>query len=336
MNSRSIVRKKLLEVLKVEDYVLQSHLHKSLKISRSRVSEVLSELEHEGLIARIKMGNQYLVKLLKFPIKEEKLKALKIGIIWSSEYPFLSIFVKKAKEKLDVIITPIIFTNSIQATKALVLGDVDLALSPIITQLYFHAIFKNFKIIGGGAYGGCKVLVKDSISLNNLYSSELSTMDLIRCLAIEENILPQNLTTYYFRSPEELINASLRGMVKYAIVWHPIYKKLEVYGYRELLKGEELELQYCCTLAASNSIPVDLRKSLAELYRRSLEEYIKSPEAWIDWYALITGIPKDVLVSGTKEYKINPYLDESQIIKYVNKASIRIPEVSSIVRGALN
>ncbi|MCS7097718.1 MAG: GntR family transcriptional regulator [Candidatus Methanomethyliaceae archaeon] len=336
MSSRSIVRKKLLEILKIGDYVPQSHLHKSLKISRSRVSEILSELEREGLVTRIKMGNQYLIKLLDSPIKEEKLRDLKIGIVWSSEYPFLSTFAKRVKEKLNIIITPIVFTNSIQATKALVLRDVDLALTPTITQLYFYAIFKNFKIIGGGAYGGCKVLVKDSIPLNNLYSSELSTMDLVRFLAIREKILPQNLNTWYFRNPGELINASSRGLVKYAIVWHPIYKKLESYGYRELLRGEELELQYCCTLAASNSIPIDLRKSLAELYRSSLEEYVKAPENWMDWYAIRTGIPRDVLMNGVKEYKINPYLDENQIINYASKASIKIPDVNSIVSAALN
>lgn len=68
MPPRSIVREKLLEALRMSagELVPQSYLHKSLKISRSRVSEILDELEREGLISRVKVGNQYLVKLLDF------------------------------------------------------------------------------------------------------------------------------------------------------------------------------------------------------------------------------------------------------------------------------
>lgn len=60
-----------------------------------------------------------------------------MGLVWSSEYPFLTIFAKKVKEKLNAIIKTVVFTSSIQATRALVLGDLELALTPAITQIHF-------------------------------------------------------------------------------------------------------------------------------------------------------------------------------------------------------
>ncbi|MGC8975232.1 MAG: DUF7343 domain-containing protein [Thermoprotei archaeon] len=334
MPPRSRVREKVLEALKMRagDLVPQSYLHKSLKTSRSRVSEVLSELEREGLIARVKVGSQYLVKLLDFSRElVSEPRVLHVGIVWSSEYPFLSLFAKRVKEKLNAVVKISVFTSSIQATKALVLGDLELALTPVITQLHFYVAFKNFKIVGGGAYGGSKVLVKDVVSAHTTYSSELSTMDLVRSLTVREGIIPADTLTKYFRSPEEIFKAASAGSVKYAVVWHPIYRRLEEMGYREVLRSEELDVMYCCTLAASNTVPREVRRVLSRLYRESLEEYMKSPERWVEWYALQVGIPREVVADSLREYKVNPSLSRAELQRYASRVPIEIPSLNTLL-----
>ncbi|MEO3993947.1 MAG: hypothetical protein QN229_06575 [Desulfurococcaceae archaeon TW002] len=338
MPSRSRVREKVLEALRMRtgELVPQSYLHKSLRTSKSRVSEILSELEREGLVTRVKVGNQYLVKLLDFSSEPTgNLKTLRVGVVWSSEYPFLSVFAKRVKEELNTVIKISVFTSSIQATKALVLGDLELALTPTVTQLYFYAAFKNFKIIGGGAYGGSKVLVKDSVNLHTTYSSELSTMDLVRSLTMREGIIPSDTLTKYFKSPEEILKAAYTGVAKYVVVWHPIYKKLEEIGYREVLRSEELGVMYCCTLAASNTVPKEMRQMLGKVYRESLEEYRKAPEKWVEWYALQVGIPRDLIADSLREYKVNPFLSKTELYKYASKIPIEIPSINTLLNEIL-
>jgi predicted transcriptional regulator len=338
MPPRSVVREKVLEALRMGagELVPQSYIHKSLKISRSRVSEILGELEREGLISRVKVGNQYLIKLLDFRGEPpSRLRVFRVGLVWSSEYPFLTIFAKKVKEELNAIIKTVVFTSSIQATKALVLGDLELALTPTITQLHFYSAFKNFRIIGGGAYGGSKVLVKDSASAHTTYSSELSTMDLVRSLSMREGIIPADTLTRYFRSPEEILKAISAEAVKYAVVWHPIYRRLERAGYREVLRSEDLEVMYCCTLAASTVVPEETRRVLSKVYRESLEEYRKAPERWVDWYSLQVGIPRDVVLDGVREYKVNPVLNKVELRKYAGKIPVEIPSADTVLNEVL-
>jgi predicted transcriptional regulator len=338
MPPRSVVREKVLEALRMGagELVPQSYIHKSLKISRSRVSEILGELEREGLISRVKVGNQYLIKLLDFRGEPpSRLRVFHVGLVWSSEYPFLTIFAKKVKEELNAIIKIVVFTSSIQATKALVLGDLELALTPTITQLHFYSAFKNFRIIGGGAYGGSKVLVKDSASAHTTYSSELSTMDLVRSLSMREGIIPADTLTRYFRSPEEILKAISAEAVKYAVVWHPIYRRLERAGYREVLRSEDLEVMYCCTLAASTVVPEETRRVLSKVYRESLEEYRKAPERWVDWYSLQVGIPRDVVLDGVREYKVNPVLNKVELRKYAGKIPVEIPSADTVLNEVL-
>lgn len=338
MPPRSRVREKVLEALRARagELIPQSYLHKSLETSRSRVSEILSELEREGLVTRVRVGSQYLVKLLDFSSEPaSKLKILRVGIVWSSEYPFLSLFAKKVKEELNTLIKISVFASSTQATKALVLGDLELALSPTITQLHFYSAFKNFKIIGGGAYGGSKVLVKDSVNTYTAYSSELSTMDLVRSLTMKEGIIPADTPTKYFRSPEEILKAAYTGVAKYAVVWHPIYRRLEEIGYREVLRSEELGVTYCCTLAASNVVPRETRRALSRIYRESLEEYMKAPEKWVEWYALQVGIPRDTIVDGLREYKVNSSLSKAELYRYASRIPVEVPSISAILDEVL-
>lgn len=322
--------------MRAGELIPQSYLHKSLETSRSRISEILSELEREGLVTRVRVGNQYLVKLLDFSSESiSKPKILRVGIVWSSEYPFLSLFAKKAKEELGIDIKISVFASSTQATRALVLGDLELALSPAITQLYFYSAFRNFKLIGGGAYGGSKVLVRDSVDAYTVYSSELSTMDLVRSLVMKKEIIPADASTKYFRNPEEILKAAYAGTARYAVVWHPIYRMLEEIGYREVLRSEELGVTYCCTLAASNVVPRETRRALSRIYRESLEEYVKAPEKWVEWYALQAGIQRDVIVDGLREYRVNPSLSKAELYRYASRIPVEVPNISAILDEVL-
>ena len=102
MPKKSIIREKLLKLLSEGGEVPQSLLPRLLNASKSRISEVLKILDAEGLIIKKKIGNQYLISLKKeyqISLKKEWRKVLRIAVVWSSEYPFLTTFAKKLSER---------------------------------------------------------------------------------------------------------------------------------------------------------------------------------------------------------------------------------------------
>ncbi|MEM1858107.1 MAG: MarR family transcriptional regulator, partial [Desulfurococcaceae archaeon] len=97
---KSRVRERVIELLSEFEgkYIPQSYIHRSLKVSKSRVSEVLRELEKEGLIQRVSVGRVNIVHIMpgafRGAIERAKARELKLGIVYSSEYLFLGFFVK--------------------------------------------------------------------------------------------------------------------------------------------------------------------------------------------------------------------------------------------------
>lgn len=112
----------------------QSELRELTKLSKSRLSEILSELEKEGLITRQRiMGKNLNVSLNN---------SLRIGIIEAAEYPFIIPFYKMVKNagfntELRV------YSDGVSLTRDLVLGKLDVGMSPVVTQLFL----KIFSII---------------------------------------------------------------------------------------------------------------------------------------------------------------------------------------------
>jgi len=66
---------------------LQSSIYRALDVSKSRVSEVLKDLEERNIIRRERIGKNYVVSLNSY-IRESG-NLLKIGIIRSSEYGYI-------------------------------------------------------------------------------------------------------------------------------------------------------------------------------------------------------------------------------------------------------
>ncbi len=329
----SLVKYEILKLLSEHpEGVLQSRIHKVLKISKSRVSEVLHELELQGMIARIKIGNQYLIKPKVITRKSGREKLIKLGIIWSSEYVFIAPFIKMVEELLNYGVEVVIYPNALVATWALVRNELDLALTPLITQLYAFALTKSLRIIGGGAYGGALIMYNPNSLRNIVISSELSTMDLCRSIAIKEGIIEAS-DTEYFSNPYDVSSLTVKENVKYVIAWHPLTDELLNLGLKAMASCSDLDINYCCTLAASASMDYDLMMKLSQIYLRALEVYSDEPRKWINWYSIKVGINPEVLARGISYYGLNPYIDKKTLSRLISRAQISMPDPSSLLKA---
>lgn len=321
---KSKLREKILELLSLHQgsYIPQSYIHRALGVSKSRVSEILSELEKEGLINRVVVGRN---KLIYIPpgITEKNIvfneKILRLGIVYSSEYLFLQSLVKKLERKgFRVEITP--FRDGLKLTRALGEGLIDIALSPLPSQLYLYPAYRNYTIILAGLKGGFRVL-----SLGGegpIYSSMITTMDYTRHLLITEELIPASKTVYYDDPYALLKKKNNRG---YVVTWHPVYLELESKGFKPIITPSDIDIHFCCTLAISNKLDERTRHTIASIYLSSIEEYRRNPEKGLEYYSLVTGIHSSILKSAVEEYRVAEDLDLKTVDEITGNFAPLIP-----------
>ncbi len=332
------LKHRVLELLRSNpDGIPQSYLVKALKVSKSHLSVVLRELESMGLIYRVRVGNMYIVKpvqIQKEIVSRDNLKRLKLGIVWSSEYPFIALFVKKLRDLLGIHVDVIVYPNALQTTYALIRGEVDTALSPLITQLYAYTISRAFYIVGAGAYGGAAIFEVDT-DVDVVISSETSTMDVCRAIAIEKGYIDVSETRYFYE-PEEAIRIINRKRARYAVLWSPLTHRARLVSKREIVRCDEFEeLRHCCTYAISKTIPIDIIERIAKIYRDSIEEFTKSPEKTFEWYSAITGIDVDILKRSVNEYGYRSDIDMKSVRKLISTLGMSVPQEHVVLEAIL-
>ncbi len=274
-----------------EEGILQSEIHEKLGLSKSTVSEILSWLEDENEVVRRKVsGRSYRVWLSKYsPEPVEGL--LRVGILKASEYPK----VVAAAEKVNAILR--VYDSSIDLTKDLVHGHVDIAASPFVTQAFFGVLMKTIKIVRKVAMNGSGIVLSGSKS-NWWGCSEFSTMERNLRRYMETKGLRGNIR--YFRSPESMIDSleELKGIA----IWEPYFTMME--NYRKEPFNEVLGDFICCTLAvnvAFSEINYDLRDKFLSEFDRA-----KAGKREAEMLSELIGFPADVIRRSFESYIFNP------------------------------
>ena len=109
--------------------VPQSYIHRALNTSKSRISEVLNQLEKEGLITRTNIGRSNIVYVKPGLVETEtrvESRILRLGIVYSSEYLFLGYFVKFLQRKYGIHVNVEVYRDGFDTTRAITNGQVDL------------------------------------------------------------------------------------------------------------------------------------------------------------------------------------------------------------------
>ncbi len=322
MNS---IRNRVLELLRSYQglSIPQSHLYRALGVSKSRISEVLNELESEGLISRTSVGRSKIIYVhpgISERVVEVEGKLLRIGLVYSSEYLFLGGLVKRLKDK-GFSVEIVVYGSGLKATRALAEGAVHLALSPLVGQLYLYPVYKTYRIVLAGLKGGFRVLYKEGSS--NVYSSIISTMDYARYQALNRRLIEVSKTIYY-KDKENLRKALKKG--GYVVTWHPLYLELERKGFQTLYTPQDLEeVDFCCTLAVTTTLNEKTRTTIEKIYLEVLEEYQHRPDKYLEYYSAITGVDTLLLKQAVKEYTIAQDLNIKTVDKIITTYTQRIP-----------
>lgn len=295
-----------------EEGILQSQISTLTGLSKSTVSETLSALEEKKEIVRKKVsGKSFRVWLVKYSPEPVKGVA-RVGILRASEYPR----VIRASKKLNAHIR--VYGSSIELTKDLVHGIVDIAASPFITQAFFGILMKNITIVRKVAMNGSG-LVFSGIESDYWGCSEFSTME--RNLRKYNELKGLKGKIRYFRSPESMIKSL--GELKAIAIWEPYFTMLE--GKKELF-SEQLGDYLCCTLAVSNSF-LEQNSDLLEIF---LKEFDRAKVGGKDGEVLaeLIGFPANIVVKSFENYDFYP----EQEFKREELEELRFGGLEGIIR----
>ncbi|MUM64010.1 MarR family transcriptional regulator [Acidianus infernus] len=295
-------RDRILSILKERGSLPQTELVKISGMSKSRVSEILNELEKEGIIFRKQLVGKNLIVSLN------KTKFLRLGIINAAEYPFIIPFIKKLREK-GVEVEVKIYDNGLQVTKDLVLGKIDMGFSPVISQIIFSKIF-DIKIIAGGAKGGAGI-VGESCNIGSTVMSSMETWTLAEVR--NANIIP-------FNSPQELVKNFETRKVPAIAIWEPYLSILESKGHKVT---HVFEPNHCCTLAIRSSLEDE--EKIKEIYEDAFSWFLSSKDRWISDYSNLLGEDYNIMKKASERYYFDSYLDLKEVYKNLKKMNIYIP-----------
>ncbi|MEM1593412.1 MAG: winged helix-turn-helix transcriptional regulator [Archaeoglobaceae archaeon] len=278
-----------LELVK-EKGILQSEIAKTLNLSKSTVSDILSELEEKKLIVREEISQKsYRVWLAKYyPGAIEGM--VRVGILKASEYGK----VVYAGEKVGAIFK--VYKNALEATKDLVHGVTDIVASPFITQAFFGVLMKNLKIFRVVAMNGSGVVFSNG---RRFGCSEFSTME--RILRKYLRVRDLNEEIKFFDSPEEMISElkNLRGIA----IWEPYLSSFDEVEMFDEVVGDFV----CCSLAVNRSF---LEKN-QNLFENFVNEYDRSkPSQGVRKLAEMLGMSEKIVKKSLNSYRFDVGIEE--------------------------
>ncbi|MGC8655251.1 MAG: MarR family transcriptional regulator [Thermoplasmata archaeon] len=297
------VKEKILDLL-YGGKITQRELCSRIGLSRSRVSEILGEMERDRLITRERVSDRTVIVSLN----EENL--LRIGILRSSEYAPVVLALENMPRHILWNIK--VYDNSLEALKDLIIGGLDIVASPVISAFFFNLIDENVKPVAGIASGGSGMLKRNDKGV--LGTTPLSKME-------RESRDRKNYKLTYFNNIESLIRSYSEGKIDAASVWEPYLTK---YG-GEKKAPEEI----CCSLITYRNKWKSLEKFLEEYKNAvcSMEDQARRKEASL-LLSKIIGEDYNLILKSLDSYKFSISIDKEDVRRQIN--AMGIPESGKI------
>ncbi|MCD6156003.1 MAG: ABC transporter substrate-binding protein, partial [Candidatus Atribacteria bacterium] len=271
----------------------------------------------------------WLVEEAPFPIKG----LLRLGVLKAVEYPHALLTTKDLEKRHDVRV--IVYNSALELTNALALGKVDLACSPLVTQVLFGLLTKSLKIAAGCGFGGSGLVVRGKLKEGiTIGSSELSTMETMLKLFLEKHSLIGRVKVVYFKKPEEMVKSFLEGEINALSIWEPYLSELEKRGFEIQRYAEIFGLYPCCTLGVNQEflkINEKLFKEFLELYKGNTRRLEERKEEALEIMAKLFGFSKEQINEGLKGFVFDYRLSREQVEEALERFGLKVFNLDSLL-----
>lgn len=232
--------------------IAQKDLEKSLGISKSYCSEVISRLKEKKLILKTgKRGEGATIYLLEnYPGKLEGY--LRTGLLKSSEYVPAMAFLMNFASSSDARMLFRFYNSTMELLNDLRAGALEFALAPTNSLILSALLSSDLKICSGLSSGGSGIFFAGDWKRDALLSTEVSSM-ISMSLHVPENGIPEEIETY--SDPGEGMKKFLKEKYRAIAIWEPYLHilKEKVEPEKFLDYGSIMDRFPCCSLATTKS-----------------------------------------------------------------------------------
>ncbi len=293
MVKTSELKEKIIEFLSTGEKT-QAEISRHFNLSRSRISEILSELEGEKKISKRKISERTI------EISLNRTENLIVGILPSSEYVYLI----EALEREGIRYLIRVFNNSLEGFKELILGHIDILASPLVSGYIFYLSDGRIKPLMGISKGGGGVIKRNPKGY--LGTTPFSKMDRI-------SKSEKNYEILYFKSVEDLIKSLGEGKVDAISIWEPF---LTMEGGVSVDKSE-----LCCALFTTTV--TDILEKLKKTYCQIVKSG-QIPKAGIEKLSNILKVDENIIEKSLNSYEFTCEIKTEDLQKQLSAMGIGI------------
>ncbi|MCL4452128.1 MAG: hypothetical protein M1327_05850 [Candidatus Thermoplasmatota archaeon] len=333
MKSYLSLKDEIIDILKQEGRqgFLQADFHSKNGFSKSRVSEILTEMSSLGqVVVRKEAGRSNRVWLPEyFPGKVSG--TLRVGMLPSVEYLYHLAAIKDYCDDNRINFLLKLYQKSSDILENLIAGTLDLAFSPLVSFL-IHPDNSELRIVSEVASGGSSIFENPMCSNKKIMSSEFSSMAM---LTKSFQRISGQLEVVASNSPDSSISSFLSGNTRYIAIWEPFAMLLrksstanEVFKFSDAMDG----LPCCCLgttsgrLKESSSQIQQILNMIKKYLQRSKEEAFV--HEYVKYFSSLLGVEESIVAKSLSEYAFLSGVNESVIHNFLEKLGISISGVT--------
>ncbi len=312
---------RIVELLARSGQLSVTEISEALGYSKSTISEVISRLEREEYVRKMRRGALTLVGLGR--------KVITIGTILASEYVLAMPLIDRLEERgLKVFVQ--VYRNGLELAESLLRGGVHMAYLPTPIAYVLHLLHPEVQPLGSGIGGGSYVLRSPEVrgdGIGRVATTRLSSMEL--CLSHVREL--QDCEVVYASSGSEIVEMLLKGDVEYGVLWEPYATIAVRRGCRVYTSCHDVGIDLCCLPVVNvSTLYLDVLHVVHDEHLRAISELRESDaHKFVQRYSVITGLSPELVEKTMRSYSI--YSDD--VNKFVRKVVDALPEMPSVKRG---
>lgn len=297
--------------------VVQGELPRILGLSKSWVSEILSSLERRGIVVRMRgPGKTLIVKLSKYADPYHG-KTISVGLVPSIEYLPLSLMMKKLKDR-GFMVEISLKRSVVDVATSFMRGELHIAYLPIYTLAVMSQLGARFRVLGAAALGGASIVghrVSDP-GITRIFTSALSTMEVLTMAYSRSS----NISTGYYKDPEEIIGKIYGESGAAAILWEPYSTIAEARGLKKIPLSNILGEYHCCLLVARDNIHEDVAEGIMKAHVESIEAIRGNMGVASHIFSEIVGLEPHIIERASNEYIYTYHIDRKLLREIASRA----------------
>lgn len=299
---------------------MQRDLQRILGLSKSWLSEVLSNMERRGLIVRRRGYGRSLVIMLPRYTDPSVGRTIVFGIVPSVEYLPLSLMIKKLEDqgyRVEISVK----RSVAEIAVGLIRGEFHAAYLPIYSYAILRSLGIDIRSLGPSALGGASIIGSNRFEGDYVYSSMFSTMEVLAIAYLRSHGFRGFHSIKYYRDPEEAIRSVEMNRNSVAILWEPFSHIAEMKGLRRTPVSDIVGHYHCCILAARGGIDTTVLSTIKRAHMESIEELGRKIELASEIFSRIIGVDSNIIKKTSKEYIYTYQIDRS-LIRNIARISI--------------